>query len=337
MARKPTLLDLLDKYEPPLAKAFIAAIQEITSKVQIGRFAEALERGDINRAIEALYLDRAAFERFEETIREAYLEGGRVTVDDLPVIKQPDGSRFVIRFNARNLRAEQWLREHSSELVTRVIAEQRDSIRSHLQTGLQDSRNPRSVALDIVGRINKATGRREGGVVGLSAPQERAVTNARQELSQGDYGAYLQRTKRDKRFDRLIARAEREERQLTQAEIGKIINRYSDRLLKLRGDTIGRTEALASLHAAQYEALMQLVDTGKVTANQVRRVWDSAGDLRVRRDHAIADGQSVGLFEDFKVGGRSMRFPGDPRGGPDQVINCRCVARTRIDFLANVR
>ena len=168
MARKPTLLDLLDKYEPPLAKAFIAAIQEITSKVQIGRVAEALERGDINRAIEALYLDRAAFERFEETIREAYLEGGRVTVDDLPVIKQPDGSRFVIRFNARNLRAEQWLREHSSELVTRVIAEQRDSIRSHLQTGLQDSRNPRSVGFSTPSASPDSN---TSGLSSISSPQ----------------------------------------------------------------------------------------------------------------------------------------------------------------------
>lgn len=337
MARKPDLSDLLDKYEPSIAKAFLAAIQEITSGAQIGRIAEALERGDVNAAIEAISLDRAAFGAFEEAIRQAYIDGGLTTVNGLPTIRNPDGSRFVVRFDVRNLRAEQWLREHSSRLVTRITEEQRALIRLHVEAALREGRNPKTVALDIIGRINRATGRREGGIVGLSAPQERAVAKALEELIAGEYSAYLRREQRDKRFDRTIAKAQREGRQLTREEAGKIVARYSDNLLNLRGMTIGRTEALASLHEAQYEALKQLVDSGKVKANQVRRIWDSAGDVRVRFDHAVADGQSVGLDEDFTIGGRAMRYPGDPRGGPDQVINCRCVARTRIDFLANVR
>lgn len=337
MASKPTLSDLLDKYEPTLAEAFFAAISEITSRVQLARIIAALEASNIDAAIDAIYLDRAAFNAFEEVIRRAYIDGGNVTANSLPIIRNPDGSRFVVRFDARNLRAEQWLRQHSSELVTNIVTEQRQVIRTHLESGLRDGRNPRTVALDVVGRIDKRTGTRTGGVIGLSAPQEQYVANARRELTDGDYSAYFRREKRDKRFDRTIAKAARDGRALTQDEIGKIVGRYSDRLLKLRGDTIGRTEALASLNQAQYEALKQLVDTGRVKANQIRRVWDSASDLRVRRDHAIADGQTVGLDEDFTIGGRQMRYPGDPRGGPEQVINCRCVVKTRIDFLANVQ
>jgi len=332
-----TIQELLDRHEPRLRAAFLAAIDEITSKAQIEQIARALERGDLNAAIEAIYLDSAAFAAFEKSIAEAFEEGGAGTIDGLGRIRDATGTRFVIRFNGRNLRAESILREFSSELVTRIVQEQRDVIRSRLEDGMQRGDNPRTVALDITGRINRVTGRREGGIVGLSAPQEAYVRRAREELESGNYSAYLERTRRDKRFDRTVAKAEREGKPLTQAQIQKMVARYSDSLLKLRGETIGRTEALASLHRAQYEALQQVVDTGKVSANQIRRIWDATGDRRTRFAHALADGQSVGLNDAFEVGGRRMMYPGDPLGGPENVINCRCAVKIRIDYLANLQ
>lgn len=332
-----SILELLDKYEPRLRDAFLAAIRELTSKAQIGQIAGALERGDVQGAIDALYIDQAAFEVFERAIQEAYSEGGGETINGLPTIRDREGNRVVIRFDARNLRAERWLREHSSNLVTRVIEEQKQAIRLHLDDGMRAGDHPRTVALNITGRINSATGRREGGVVGLSAPQERAVARAREELRQGDFTAYLQRARRDKRFDRTIGKAIRTGKPLTGEQVNKMVNRYADSLLKLRGETIGRTEALASLHAAQHEALRQLVDTGKVQADQVKRIWDATGDRRTRFDHAVADGESVGLEERFTVGGRAMLYPGDPAGGPGNVINCRCHVKVKIDFLAGIK
>lgn len=329
--------ELLDKHEPRIRDAFRAAIDEITNKAQIGQIVEALERGDINGAIEAIYLDNAAFSAFEAALSAAFEEGGAGTIDGLGRVRDPTGTRFVIRFNGRNLRAERILREFSSDLVTRIVQEQRDTIRSRLEDGMQRGDNPRTVALDITGRINRATGRREGGVVGLSGPQEQYVRRAREELESGDFSAYLERQRRDKRFDRTVLKAAREGKPLTQAQIQKMVARYSDSLLKLRGETIGRTEALASLHRAQYEALQQLVDTGKVSANQIRRIWDATGDRRTRFSHALADGQSVGFSEAFEVGGRRMMYPGDPQGGPENVINCRCAVKIRIDYLANLQ
>jgi hypothetical protein len=34
--------------------------------------------------------------------------------------------------------------------------------------------------------------------------------------------------------------------------------------------------------------------------------------------------ETIGAEEDFEVGGSKMQFPGDRRGGPSEVINCRC-------------
>lgn len=338
MAKQSDIAHLLDKFEPRLKDAFLAAIREIVSKARIAEIVRSLERGEIQGAVEALYVDEAAFRIFEREIGHAFETGGISTIEGLGELRDPRGGRFVVRFNVRNPRAEAWLSEHSSFLVTRIAEEQRIVVRQHLVSGMEAGRNPRSVALDVVGRINRTTGRREGGVVGLSHAQEDAVRRARRDLQNGNYGDYLSRTRRDKRFDRTIQRAIKEGKPLTGDQITKIVNRYADSLLKLRGETISRTEALASLHAAQYEALRQLVDTGKVTASQVRRVWDSASDFRVRPSHRAADGQSVGLDEDFVMpSGARMRYPGDPRGGPAEVVNCRCNVKVRIDFLANVR
>jgi hypothetical protein len=46
---------------------------------------------------------------------------------------------------------------------------------------------------------------------------------------------------------------------------------------------------------------------------------------RTRDAHAAAHGQTVKLGERFTVGGESLRYPGDPEGRPDNIINCLCV------------
>lgn len=331
-----TLKQLLEKYEKNLASAFLAAIRDIADNAQIGRIASALESGDVQAAVDAIYVDRAAFAKFEALIEQAYGDGGLAAVEELGQLREPDGGKLIFRFGARNFRAEQWLRQFSSQLVTGIVEDQKIALQTALTEGLQRGDNPRRTALDVVGRISKQTGRREGGILGLSAPQERALARAREELASGDFSAYRGRKLRDKRFDKLLDRLEREGKTPTKAQSEKILGRYSDRLLKFRGDTIGRTETLASLNAAQYEALQQLVDTGKVQASQIRRTWDSAGDFRVRFSHMKMDGDTVGFDERFKTpSGRLMLYPGDPAGGAAETINCRCVLRTVISYRPN--
>jgi len=91
---------------------------------------------------------------------------------------------------------------------------------------------------------------------------------------------------------------------------------------------------LASLHAARQEAYLQAVEDGKVAEADIRRVWQSAGDSRVRHTHAILHGKSAGLREPFRsASGAMLMFPGDPSAPPSETINCRCNLNYRIDFL----
>ena len=222
-----TIDELAQQFEPRLRKAFLDGVDEIRNAAQIQQIAEALERGDIQAAIDALAINREAYREFEDELAKAYSDGGAAALNELGIVRSAQGQRLNIRFNARDLEAERFIREHSSQLVTRIVDDQREAIRQAMQERLSEGDNPRTTALDIVGRVDRRTQRRTGGIVGLSAPQERYIANARRELAEGQYGAYFQRERRDRRFDATIRRAEREGRALTRQEIDRISGRDS--------------------------------------------------------------------------------------------------------------
>lgn len=342
MPRKPTQQQLfealLTQYEGAIADAFRAAVADLRSAADLQRVITALEAGNLSAAVEALHLDPAAYGPLQDAIQASYVAGG---TSGAGFANSQTPSDVVIRFNARNYRAEAWLREHSSTLITRIVEDQRAAVRQALVRGMEKGVNPRTAALDIVGRVNRATGRRESGILGLTAQQEQFASNARDELASGDPAQlrnYLTRTRRDARFDRTIAKAIRDETPVPADIIGKATERYKARLLELRGTTIGRTEALASLHAAKQEAYLQAAEAGQVSEGDIRRVWDSAGDMRVRHTHAILDGKTAALREPFRsVSGALLMYPGDPSAPAAETISCRCNLTYKISFLNSIR
>lgn len=217
-------------------------------------------------------------------------------------------------------------------------------MRLALEAGQIAGRNPRATALDITGRINRLTGKREGGILGLSANQTDAVIRARAELLSSDAAQlrnYLTRGRRDRRFDRLVAKAIREGRAVSRADADRIVGRYKDRLLALRGEMIARTETLAGLNAGKEEGIRQLVDAGKVQRSQVKKIWRATGDGRTRDSHMFLNGVEVGLDEAFvsPLTGAQMMHPHDTsRGAPaSEVIGCRCFYEVKIDYFAGFK
>lgn len=326
---------LLERHEPALAAAFMEAIDNLRAGAQIRLLERALASGDIETALRALNLDEFAFEQLLEELRAAYLDAGQQSADGLP--------RTVgrVRFSGRNPRAEAWLRDHSASFVTRLLEDQRQAVRQSLVDLMQRGAAPRTGVTAIVGPVSRVTGRREGGILGLSAPQEASVRLARQQLESADPAtlrAYLARSRRDRRFDRSITKALREGRPVEPAIAARAVTAYERRLLALRAETIARTEAMSALGAAQDEALRQAVESGSVQAFQIRRVWRSASDLRVRHTHRDLNGDSVGLDETFmSPSGATLRYPGDPSAPTSERVNCRCWLEPRIDYFANLR
>ena len=246
---------------------------------------------------------------------------------------------MVARFDGRNPRAEAWLRDQSSRLITEVIEEQKENVRQVLRNAMEAGGNPRDTARDVVGYYNRRTKRREGGIVGLRSDQIEAAERAFAQLRSGDpdeLRAYLNRKLRDKRFDPVVNAAIRDGKPVTAEKARSMVQSYRNRLLKQRGDLIARTETLRGINAAQAEAMQQVVDSGRLQASQITRVWDSAGpDGRTRDSHLAMEGQKRGQNEPFTTpGGHRLMYPGDTSlGAPaSETIQCRCVVRMEIDF-----
>ncbi|WP_292488124.1 hypothetical protein [Mesorhizobium sp.] len=110
-----------------LRTAFIEAIDDIRSNIVLRRVVERLERGDVNGAIAAMNLDEAAFRPREEAIRQAYNGGGVATVEQMPAPRDPSGFQVVLRWDARNLTVETWLRELLAQLVTNLLIRSGDA------------------------------------------------------------------------------------------------------------------------------------------------------------------------------------------------------------------
>ena len=340
MARRPTARQRLEalsaKFEPALQAAFLAAINDLRNGAQIGRIAERLERGDVDGALRALNVDPAAFRLFEEGIREAFIGGGIASSGAVSGLRDPNGGQLLVRFDARAPAAERFMQELSGTRITRLTDDILLGARQHMTQGLIDGRNPRSVALDMAGRINRATGRREGGILGLSSVQERYVATARQDLLSGDperLRHYLTLGRRNKSYDRTITAAIRAEKAIPAAKVQEIVGKLSDSYLLLRAETIARTETIGALNASHSATFDQLVADGKVTANQVRKIWRATRDSRTRDSHAALDGESVGKDERFSNG---LMFPCEPGGDPSQICNCRCSLDYRVDWFANL-
>lgn len=339
MARRPTprqrLEALSERFERQLQVAFLAAIDDLRNGAQIGLIAERLERGDIDGALRALNIEPAAFRLFEEGIREAFIGGGVAATGAMPVLRDPNGARLVTRFDARSPGAERFMTELAGRNL-RLVDDVLVGARQTMTQGLVDGRNPRSVALDLVGRKNRATGRRQGGIIGLSSVQEQYVATAQQDLLSGNperLRHYLTLGRRNKSHDRAVLAAIREGRAVDADRVRRMLGDLSDSYLLLRGETIARTETIGALNASHRDAFDQLIASGNVQRNQVQKIWRATRDKRTRDSHRHLDSESIGIDERFSNG---LQYPCDPSGPASEVVNCRCSLDYRIDYFANL-
>jgi hypothetical protein len=93
-----------------------------------------------------------------------------------------------------------------------------------------------------------------------------------------------------------------------------------------RADVIARTEVRRFLSAGQLSGSMVYAQR---TGARLIKEWVDRDDSRVRPAHALADGQRRELTDLFDVGSSRLRYPGDPMGAAQDVINERCAMRIR--------
>lgn len=299
MARRLTdqervIAALLASWGGRIRDAFLAAIYAARGAVDLAALEAALRAGNIEAAVALFRLDQAALFPLEEEVRGAFIAGGFAAMQGLPV------SRGVFGFDGRHTIAEDWVRRHTGTRIQGIREETLQMVRNVIRQGIEDGTNSRAVGRLIVGSINKATGRMEGGILGLTTQQEQWVDLARNELASLD-PHYLTRELRDRRFDGMVKRAIKSGKPLSQAEIDRIAGRYSERLLAARGRLIATNETHTALAAGRNIGYRQLLDSGKVEAVKVR--WQHNHNDPYRPEHKAMDGTIINLGERFRVFG----------------------------------
>lgn len=330
MATRREIITEIERLEPSISEGFKASIFKIRGSVAIARLEEAIRAGDLEAARRIVNFSQARFSELTEGNRGVYLAGGEFSANQAP-------ASLGFSFNVNSPRAARYVQEKSSALLDLMINDQNQMIRDVLSAGVDAGVNPRRLALDLVGRVDRRTGERVGGRLGLTANQARYVSSAQSELLSGDRAQmrnYLQRQARDKRFDSMVLKAIEDEAPIPRPDADRIAARYSDNLLQVRGEAIARTEALESFHAGADEALNQAVEEGYARAEDIVKVWSSTGDARVRDGHRAMDGQTVGLNETFvdPVTGDRLRYPADNQASAATRVNCRCAMIQRVDW-----
>lgn len=327
---------LTEAWEPRIRAAFLKAISDIADGVNVDLLVDLLKRGDVDGALNAVGVRPSDFAPLEREMYGAYVDGGSAFTGQAPAIRQPDGSLLRINFDARSPTAEQWTKEQSSTLIRQIVDDQRTTIRNHLTAGLEIGDNPRTTALQLVGRREPSTGMRTGGVIGLTSQQEKWQRNYSAEIASAnpaDLQAALNRELRDKRFDRTILKAIKTGEPIPADIQAKMRMAYRNRFLKLRADTIARTETLLALAEAQRESFRQQIRDGVISQQDITRFWENVGDKRVRKDHiAIPLMNKAGVAWD-----EPFKSPDGPVMHAPHGVQCRCRERIEVDYFAKFR
>ena len=81
---------------------------------------------------------------------------------------------------------------------------------------------------------------------------------------------------------------------------------------------IARTEIMTASNIGSMEG-------AKATGEALEKFWIATYDSRTRDTHLAVESQNPKMMnETFQVGMYNMQHPGDPAGGAEEVINCRC-------------
>lgn len=336
---------LITQLEPQVRDAFLAAVISGRDAVDMRALEAALQAGNIARAVELMTLPQGVLFPLDQALVGAFAAGGAT------VTESARRAGVVFGFDGRHPRAEAWVRDHVGTLITNIARSQREAttmaVRNVIEQQLVAGVAPRTAALDIVGRVDRATGQRVGVILGLDVPRADrllTVSNAMRTpegvqsivVQSRDTGALSVKYKVNAATRLRILRAYRAGTAVPEAERIISLKQYGNQILLERGETISRTEAITALRAGRAEAFEQAIDQGLVEREKLVKVWSATMDDRTREDHQAMNGVSVREGELFTLlDGSQMEYPGDTsHGAPaEQVINCRCYTSYQVEWI----
>jgi hypothetical protein len=324
MNERADLSRLIGELEPKVRAEFEASIRRHGARINVLALTEALAQGNMAEAERIANIEPRDVFPLGEILRSVFFGGAML------VGRNRRGVVGEFRFDGRSQEAEAWASQNSARLVTRITEESRDAVREAIRSGLDESRSPRSMALDIAGR--RVGNGRTGGVVGLTGPQAASIAKARAALASGDPARmreYLKLALRDRRFDSMIRKAIKLGRPIKGADLDRLLDAHKAKALGYRAKVIAQAETFKAAAAGRDQAYRQMLAMPGVTGITLR--WQHNLSAEPRVEHVAMNGTVVQLGQPFVFpDGTAMRYPHDDTAPARHVIGCRCTAIYRV-------
>lgn len=333
MASYKQFLQQIEKLSPGLASEFLTAVHNIRMSITLRALTMGVGRGS-DEIIRMLRLDDESFASLLLKRGDLFQSGAVDQVRDLMLTAPKAYRRRSYTFDRNKQNAVEILRRDGAMMVREVVEGTKEAIRLVMLDGVENRRTPKQIALDLAGRLNRATGRREGGIIGLTARQAQYVMSVREKLENLDMD-YFKHTKRFKASDSVVRRHMKEGKPIPKADIERLVRRYADGLLKYRAETIAATETKSAYEMGRFEGFEQMVDTLGVPSRALKLAWIALPGDKTRDSHCHLHGRTVVPGAPFTtIHGNRMRFPGDTAygAGPEDRINCRCTFELKVDW-----
>lgn len=302
--------ELAGQLEGRLRLAFLRAVKALKDQITLDALAEAIRTGDITGVMTILALSQKfvnalkgigvedATNSFQKAIQDIFAAGATTAAKKLPITAQ-----VGLSFDLMNPETVNFLQGYTFPLIQDISQKTEDGIRNVLIDAFQNGGHPFDQARKIK------------GFIGLTRTQSDAVLNYRKALEgPSPSRAALQRALRDGRFDRTVDRAIRNSQSLSSAYIDKMVERYQQRYLQYRAQSIARTESIRASNKGQHVLWSQAKSQG-LLGKTPKRKWIISGDSATCDECLSLDGIVVGLDEEFAPG---IMDPGDVH------TNCRC-------------
>ena len=297
-AKRNKLIALAESKEGYLAREWLLSIQAIKDITTLDALIVALQNNDVY-AIQRAFTQEAVqlqLTGFKNAMTNVYTSSG----NSLATIA-PSG----IYFNQVNPRLVNIVNNWSNTLITNESQATIQGIGEVLGRVTIEGQNP------LVGA------RRIRDSIGLTPQQVRAVENYERKLRAGESVESYQL--RDKRLKK---------KTLTEDDIIKRVERYRQRQLKFRAETIARTESLRMVNMANQHIYDNAIEEGRIGANDYRKFWVATRDMRTRDAHRSLPSmnpQGRAINEAFVSTLGRIMYPHDPNASASNTIRCRCV------------
>lgn len=274
-----------------MARAVRQVLREFRAQVQLPELADAIQRQRVDLAVGLFDWEKfrtLAMAALKPIIHDLVIGGGeaaarrqraasRVQKADEPPVKNV--ALWMI-YRAGSPEAERYAREQAGTLIQGVTVESQATVRDVVSNYIRSGEDYGKSAQ----RIKDA--------VGLTRQGARAVDNFRAGL-------------------------EAEGRRIPPARVDSLVASYAERLLKLRAETISRTETINAVNRGQASYWEQLMGAGLVERGKAMKQWVVTPDDRLCQICADLSGVAVGINDKFTSAHGSV-------DGPPLHPNCRC-------------